>query len=368
MEIRIVDTLADISPDAWDALVGNLPHLSHAFISALHESKCVSESSGWVPLFPTIWREDRMEGAMILYLKTHSWGEYVFDWSWAEAYRRHGIPYYPKLVSCIPFTPISGPRIFAKSREDKHILLRTSMELASRTDSSGLHVLFPEEAEMMDMTGAGMMERTGMQFHWSNGGYEDFDEFLSHLDREKRKKIRQERKKLENMGFEKKLAKDLSEEEWAFFHACYERTYHEHGSSPYLNLDFFLKIGKSLPENLLMVIAKREGKPIASALNIFDGKRLYGRYWGATENHDNLHFETCYYQGIEYCIEKRIDVFEGGAQGLHKVSRGFMPVRTRSSHMLFHEGFSGAISEFLDAERSDVDARMNAIRGPFKRT
>lgn len=367
MEIRIVDTLANIPPDAWDGLVGKLPHLSHAFISALHDSKCVSESRGWAPLFPTIWREGRIAGAMLLYLKTHSWGEYVFDWSWAEAYRRHGIPYYPKLVSCIPFTPISGPRIFAKDREDRKILLRASMELASRTDSSGFHVLFPDEAEVPEMMEAGMMGRTGMQFHWKNDGYGDFEEFLSSLDREKRKKIRQERKKLEGMRFEKKLAKDLSEEEWAFFHSCYERTYHEHASSPYLNLDFFMRIGKSLPESLLMVIAGREGKPVASALNILDGNRLYGRYWGAIENHDNLHFETCYYQGIEYCIEKKIGVFEGGAQGLHKVSRGFMPVRTASSHMLFHEGFSGAISKFIDAERMDVESRMNAIRGPFRR-
>lgn len=367
MEIRIVDTLAGISPQEWDRLAGSLPHLSHAFISALHDSNCVSEKNGWVPLFPTIWREDRLDAAMILYLKTHSWGEYVFDWSWAEAYRRHGIPYYPKLVSCIPFTPVTSPRLLAANRDDRMTLLDAALGLASGTDSSSLHVLFPEASEMPELKEAGMMERCGMQFHWRNEGYEDFDEFLSRLGREKRKKIRQERKKLDEMSFERKHARDLSEAEWAFFHSCYERTYHEHGSSPYLSLEFFLRIGHSMPDNLLMVIAKREGRPIACSLNIVDRKNLYGRYWGALESHDGLHFETCYYQGIEYCIENRIDVFEGGAQGLHKVSRGFMPVKTSSSHMLFHEGFSNAVAQFLDAERGGVEERMNEIRGPFKR-
>ena len=368
--LRILDSLSGVEPEKWDTLSGGQPFLSHAFFTALADSGCASPRTGWIPCFPSLWEGDDLVGAMPLYLKRHSWGEYVFDWAWAEAYHRRGLDYYPKLVSSVPFTPVSGPRLLASKPEDRSRLLIAALDLSAEIGASGLHCLFPGASEAAEMASQGMMLRTGMQFHWQNKGYADFKDYLSTMSHDKRKKIRQERRRIGEAGIslERKTGRDIGESDWVFFDSCYRNTYSEHRSSPYLNLDFFLKMGETLADNLLMVIAYREGRAIASALDLFDGKRLYGRYWGAMERHSGLHFETCYYQGIEFCIERDIAAFEGGAQGAHKLARGFMPVQTWSAHWLAHPDFSRAVGAFLDKESTGMAQHIAELEeaGPFR--
>lgn len=369
--LRIFDSLSGIEPAEWDRLSCGQPFLNHAFLSALEDSGCVSERTGWVPCFPTLWEGDDLVGAMPLYLKKHSMGEYVFDWAWAEAYHRHGLEYYPKLVSAVPFTPVPGPRLLASSPENRARLVAAALDLARDVGASGLHCLFPEEAQATEMASNGMMLRRGIQFHWRNSDYADFEDYLSAMSHDKRKKIRQERRKARDAGitFERKTGSEITEREWHFFESCYRNTYREHLSTPYLNLDFFMRIAEAMPENLLMVVASREGRAIAAALDLFDEKRLYGRYWGAIEQHSGLHFETCYYQGLEFCIERKIEVFEGGAQGAHKLARGFMPVQTWSAHWLAHPEFSRAVDDFLERESQGIAMHMAELEeaAPFRR-
>ncbi len=370
--LRILDNISAIDAAKWDALSGNQPFLRHAFLSSLEAAGCVSEETGWITCFPTLWEEDELVGAMPLYLKRHSWGEYVFDWAWADAYRRHGFEYYPKLVSAIPFTPVPGLRLLAGKPDDRAKLLSAAFSLAEEMGASGLHCLFPDDSQAEEISSYGMTLRSGIQFHWRNEGYADFEDYLAAMNHEKRKKVRQERRKVFDAGisFARKTGEAITEEDWHFFESCYRNTYREHHSSPYLNLEFFLKMGEAMPENLLLVIAYRAGKPIASALDLFDENRLYGRYWGAMEPHSGLHFETCYYQGLEFCIERKIHVFEGGAQGAHKLARGFMPVRTWSAHWLAHPAFSRAVDEFLGEEAKGMAMHMAELEesAPFRRS
>lgn len=372
MEIRILESIGEITSAEWEAIAGGQPPLRHAFLGALEDAGCVSRDTGWIPLFPTLWREEKLVGAMPLYLKQHSWGEYVFDWAWADAYRRHGLAYYPKLACCVPFTPVPGPRLLAANPDDRAMLLGAALELASKVGASSLHCLFPEEPGAAEMAGQGMMIRRGIQFHWENRGYADFEDYLCAMNHDKRKRIRQERRKVRDAGisFERKVGRAITEGDWAFFESCYRNTYRAHHSSPYLNLDFFLRIGTGMPENLLMVLAFREGRAIASALNFFDKDRLYGRYWGALEQFPGLHFETCYYQGLEFCIERKLSVFEGGAQGEHKLARGFLPVKTWSAHWLAHAGFSRAVDEFLALESEGISMHLSELNeaAPFRRS
>jgi len=370
-EIRICESLTDIPAKQWDALAGDNPFLSHCFFLSLQESGCAVENTGWQPRFLTHWQDDCITGAMPMYLKPHSYGEFVFDWAWADAYQRHGLNYYPKLVSAVPFTPVTGPRVLGESAGVRVALLRAALDLAVEAGLSSLHVLFPTLEQAEEMQQMGLMLRQGVQFHWKNPGYTDFADYLSAMSHEKRNKIRQERRRVADAGikYERISGKELSEEQWSFFFRCYEQTHRQYRSPIPLNRDFFRRIGEKMPENILLVVASREGVPIASALNFLNRHTLFGRSWGTLEYHPGLHFETCYYQAIEYCIEQRLAVFEGGAQGEHKLARGFLPTPTWSAHWLPHPEFSRAVEEFLRRESLGVAHYVDELNdhNPFKK-
>jgi predicted N-acyltransferase len=372
---RIISSLAECGQASWDALVlaqpERNPFLSWAFLHALHESGSACKATGWTPQYLTLWDGEQLAAALPLYVKDHSYGEYVFDWAWADAYQRNGLEYYPKLLSAIPFTPVSGSRLLALDAAARAALVQSLCELQQTNALSSTHILYPptEQAEMLEA--AGFLIRRGVQFHWKNEGYEDFEQFLSTLQQKKRKNIRAERRKVAEAGIVMRQVRgvDASEADWIFFKRCYDRTYLEHRSTPYLNLDFFLRIAQSMPANLLLVVAEREGKPIASSLLVHDTEKLYGRYWGALEHHPCLHFETAYYQPLEFCIANRIGYFEGGAQGEHKMARGFLPETTWSAHWLAHPAFADAIERFLARENSGMENYIGELneRNPFAR-
>jgi len=370
MTIEVVESLSGIAASEWNRLAGGNPFLSHEFLSALHETGCASSASGWTPQYLLLKRNGGLAGAMPLYLKAHSYGEYVFDWAWADAYYRHGIAYYPKLVSAVPFTPVTGTRLLATTDEDRDRLIAAALELARKLGVSSLHCLFPVRGEAQRMCAHGMMPRYTVQFHWTNHGYGSFGEFLAGFSHDKRKKVKQERRKVSAAGihFTWLEGDEIRERDWAFFNRCYRQTYREHRSSPYLNLEFFCRIGRTLPRHTVMIVAERGGAPIAASLNIRDANRLCGRYWGAMEHHPVLHFETCYYQGIEYCIARGIATFEGGSRGEHKLARGLLPVETCSAHWLVHPEFASAIEQFLARETRGTADYVDELneRGPFK--
>ncbi|HET9414118.1 MAG TPA: GNAT family N-acetyltransferase [Pseudolabrys sp.] len=371
MTIEVVDTLAGVPAGKWNSLTAGEPFLSHEFLSALHETGCAASASGWTPQFLLLRQDGALTGAMPLYLKSHSYGEYVFDWAWADAYHRHGIAYYPKLLSAIPFTPVTGRRLLAATDADRDILIASALELARDLRVSSLHCLFPTRQEAQRMVAHGMMPRTTVQFHWSNRGYASFAEFLAGFSHDKRKKVRQERRKVSDAGIRFKWLEgdEIQERDWAFFNRCYRQTYREHGSSPYLNLEFFCRIGRALPRNIVLIVAQRNGNPVAASLNIRDRQRLCGRHWGALEQHPALHFETCYYQGIEFCIARGIASFEGGSRGEHKLARGLMPVETCSAHWLAHPEFAAAVGQFLTKETRGMERYVDELseHSPYKR-
>ena len=371
---RILSSLAEVEPSTWNDLVRSQPEanpfLSYAFLHALHESGSASKKSGWQPQYLTIWQGDNLVAALPLYAKFHSYGEYVFDWAWADAYRRNGLEYYPKLLSAIPFTPVTGGRLLAIDAPARAALVTALKEVQEKNDLSSTHILYPPEQEAKQLEDAGFMLRKGVQFHWKNQGFENFEQFLSTLEQKKRKNIRAERRKVHEAGITLRQLHGLqaSEADWRFFKRCYDNTYSAHYSTPYLNLDFFLRISQTMPENILLVIAEREGNPIASSLLIHDQNALYGRYWGALEHHACLHFEAAYYQPLEFCIANKIAAFEGGAQGEHKMARGFLPQQTWSAHWLAHPGFADAVERFLDEEGKGIENYVDELneRNPFK--
>ena len=371
---RIVSSLSEIGASAWDALLAQQkdanPFLSFAFLDALHESGSASLQTGWQPQFITLRDASGLAAALPLYVKNHSYGEYVFDWAWADAYERNGLNYYPKLLSAIPFTPVSGSRLLARDQQARTALLAVLTTLQQQHAFSSTHILYPPEEQARQLETAGFLLRSGVQFHWLNAGYRNFDEFLESLERKKRKNIRAERRKVAEAGitFRHIHGNEATEENWRFFKRCYDHTYAVHHSTPYLNLDFFLRIGAAMPDNLLLIMAERDGKPIASSLVLYDEHTLYGRYWGALEHVDCLHFETAYYQPLEFCIAHNIASFEGGAQGEHKMARGFLPQQTWSAHWLAHPAFADAIEEFLQRERGGIDAYIDELNEhqPFR--
>lgn len=369
--IEVTDSLAGVDSQDWNRLAGDDPFLRHEFLCALHETGCASTETGWTPRYLLLKDRGRLAGAMPLYLKTHSYGEYVFDWAWADAYYRHGLHYYPKLLSAVPFTPVTGQRALARSRQDVLRLVAAALELARQLGVSSFHCLFPTREQAQWMEESGMMLRRAVQFHWFNRGYTDFEQFLAGMTHDKRKKVRQDRRKVREAGIDFRWVEGagIGAEDWAFFFRCYRQTYREHRSTPYLNLEFFQRIGRTMPENLLLVIAQRNGRPIAASLNVHNGQRMYGRYWGALEHHPCLHFETCYYQTIEYCIARGIAAFEGGARGEHKLARGLAPVETLSAHWLAHPQFARAIRDYLARETEDVEHYVDELneRSPFRR-
>ncbi|MGC3964493.1 MAG: GNAT family N-acetyltransferase [Rhodocyclaceae bacterium] len=370
MTLRFYPRISDIPAPQWDALAGNQPCLVHAFLAAMEDTHCVGPGTGWMPRHATLWDGDTLVAAAPLYAKSHSWGEYVFDWAWADAYRQHGLAYYPKWLCALPFTPVPGTRLLARDATAREALLDGLLAHIDTSGASSLHILFADEDEIVAGAARGMLVREGVQFHWHNAGYTDFDGFLAALAHDKRKKIRQERRKVADAGVTLRVLEGSAIEpsDWTFFARCYTTTYALHGATPYLNLAFFRALGERLPQACVMLLAERDGEPVAASLLLRDDTALYGRYWGAIEQIPCLHFEACYYAPIAYAIEQGLSRFEGGAQGEHKLARGLDPVRTRSLHWLRDARFHDAVSHYLQRETGGVELYINELEGrrPFR--
>ncbi len=422
--IRLADTPQAVDAGAWNALLQaqahSSPFMRHEYLSALHDSGSACAATGWAPRFFTLWHGAQLHAACVLYLKSHSYGEYVFDWAWADAYQQHGLDYYPKALLAAPFTPVSGSRLLAVDERARDLLLQALLQWCAAEKLSSLHLLFGTEADLQACAQAGLLLRSTVQFHWQNAApgraavaqeaadgasenaaaqdaspgrdsvqpglpFRDFEDFLASLSREKRKNIRQERRKVAAAGVRFRVCQGraISTADWDFFYLCYERTYLEHGNAPYLTRDFFQRLADTQPEAWLLFVAERAGQAIASSLIAIDvcstsdssqfplknpPQAAYGRYWGAIERVDCLHFEACYYQPIEWCIAHGVQRFEGGAQGEHKMARALLPVTTRSAHWLAHPAFADAVERFLVREGSGVAAYLESLeqRLPFK--
>ncbi|MGJ7534029.1 MULTISPECIES: GNAT family N-acetyltransferase [unclassified Variovorax] len=377
--IRVLSSPADVSPDAWNALLAAeaepSPFMRHEYLAALNDSRSATPESGWMPQFVTLWQGEQLQAACPFYIKDHSYGEYVFDWAWANAYEQHGLAYYPKAVVAVPFTPVPGTRLLARDAQSRTLLVQGLVALCKQEELSSLHLLFGADADIAACTEAGLMLRNTVQFHWTNAQYPDFDAFLASLSHDKRKKIRQERRKVADadVSFRWSRGTDISKADWDFFYRCYERTYREHGNPPYLTRDFFRRMADTMPEAWLLFVAERNGKPMATSLIALSTQPdaplvAYGRYWGALERVDCLHFEACYYQPLAWCIEHGAQRFEGGAQGEHKMARALMPVKTTSAHWLAHPAFADAVERFLEREGAGIENYMDHLgeRSPFK--
>ncbi|MBO1110875.1 GNAT family N-acetyltransferase [Bordetella petrii] len=369
--LAIETSLSRVDACQWNALAGAQPFVRHEFLAALHDTGCAAPDTGWAPYYLVLRRAGRLAGAVPLYLKGHSRGEYVFDYAWADAFERHGLRYYPKLLAAVPFTPVGGPRLLAASHDDRLELARGLIELAQGLKVSSLHILFPGEDDLAALRQAGYLVREGVQFHWRNAGYAGLDAFLAELNHDKRKKIRQDRKKVQAAGVEFRWLSgaQIDAEALAFFYRCYRHTYFAHGNPPYLSADFFQRLHAGQPDALVLIVAVRNGEPIAAALNMRGGDTLYGRYWGALEFVPGLHFETCYLQSIDYCIRRGLACFEGGAQGEHKMARGLLPTPTWSAHWIADQRFAAAIEDFLERETEAVDDYLGELEAhtPFRR-
>ncbi len=375
LSLKIYPGVRAIPAEQWQTLAGDDPFLSHSYLSALEASGSVSAETGWQARFLTLWQKEKLTAAMPLYLKHHSFGEFVFDWAWAEAYQAQGLRYYPKLLCAIPFTPVSGKRILCGNhklaRKVRTILTTAALEIAQQQGLSSLHCLFLQTEEQREMEQQGMIIRTDTQFHWHNAGYLHFDQFLAELKHSKRKRIRQERRQVQRAGitFRHLTGQQASPDDWAFFYRCYTHTRQQYHSPAALNENFFQRLGRTMRQQTLLIIAENGGRPIAAALNFFTASVLYGRSWGALEFHPGLHFETCYYQAIDFCLERGIKTFEGGAQGEHKLARGFLPVTTYSSHWLAQPQFFNAIKDYIAREGELKAKYRNDLRqrSPFRR-
>lgn len=370
VQFEILASLADVSAVEWDALAGPQPFIRHAFLHGLEQTGCVGGATGWTPQHILMKRDSQLVGALPLYLRDDSYGEFVFDFAWADAYARYGGHYYPKLLSAVPFTPVTGRRLLAHNDADRLLLIDAALQVAQQLKVSSWHCLFPTAEEAALLASKGLMQRYAAQFHWQNAGYATFDDFLAAMSHDKRKKIKQERRKVRDAGvsFQHRVGADISAEDWQFFFACYQHTYRMHQSPPYMNLAFFTAMGLDLAQNVMLVMAYRDGERMAVALNFFDEKRLYGRYWGATGFVSGLHFETCYYQSIAFAIEHKLAVFEGGAQGEHKLARGLLPVTTHSVHWIADANFARAVGDFLQREQHGVAQYVNELNesSPFR--
>jgi predicted N-acyltransferase len=381
--IRVLLDPGQISAAQWNALLdlqpSATPFMRHEYLLALHESGSASPETGWTAQFIAIFacegEREVLVAACPLYLKDHSYGEYVFDWAWADAYQRHGLAYYPKLLCAVPFTPVPGPRLLARDDNLRALLLEAMQRLARDAGLSSAHLLFLGDADQHAAQATGWMMRSTLQFHWTNrepAPYADFSDFLASLQREKRKKIGQERRKVLAAGvsFLTRAGPQITREDWEFFYRCYTLTYRAHHSTPYLTRDFFARMAAVMPEHWLLFIAERGGRRIAASLIAIDPSHgnAFGRYWGATEHVDCLHFEACYYQPLAWCITQGYRRFEGGAQGEHKMARGLMPVATASAHWLAHPQFAQAVADFLRREGHAVEGYMDELneRRPFK--
>lgn len=376
---RVIDDPAAMDFAAWDALLdaqpSPTPFMRAHHLASLHGSHSAWPRSGWTPRFVTLWRGGALQAAAPAYLKTHSWGEYVFDWAWADAYQRHGLRYYPKLLVAVPFTPVPGTRLMATDDSARTALVRALHAFTQQHGLSSAHVLFHDDADGQALQGEGWLARHNVQFHWTRaaaGAPDTFDAFLQQLQRDKRKKIQQERRKVTEAGvvFSAYEGAGITSELWDFFHRCYVSTYEAHGSTPYLTRSFFAAMAAHMAQHWLMFVARIGGEPVAVSLIAIDRQRraAFGRYWGATRFIDCLHFDACYYQPLQWCIEHGITRFEGGAQGEHKMARGLLPASTASSHWLAHPAFARAVDDFLHVERDGVRGYVDELneRFPFK--
>lgn len=407
---RVHASVLEVDANAWNALLAQeqhaTPFMRHEYLAALERSGSATPRTGWTARFISLWDGESLIGACPLYLKSHSYGEYVFDWAWASAYEQHGVPYYPKAVIAVPFTPVPGARLLARDATARTLLVEAARQYCLEQDISSLHILFASEQDQKASAQAELMHRHTVQFHWQNrrsamaepeaadlaaSKYVSFDDFLAQLTQEKRKKIRQERRRVTEAGvtFRWSRGRDISTADWDFFYRCYERTYLEHGNPPYLTRAFFTEMEQHLPEAWVLFVAERNGRPIASSLiavsALSTGGRTqkyskdaspsqaedaiaYGRYWGALERVDCLHFEACYYQPIAWCIEHGISRFEGGAQGEHKMARALLPVQASSTHWLAHPAFADAVERFLDREGEGVEQYLQLLqqRSPLR--
>jgi hypothetical protein len=370
--MQVCTDLATIGRAQWDALVAADAEsnvlLRYDFLHALHETGAACSDTGWTPQYLILRHGAALAGAELagavpLYRKTHSYGEYVFDWTWADAYRRYRMAYYPKWLAAVPFSPVSGTRLIARNRAARAALADALMEHARASGLSSLHVLLAPQQQIELLAARGMLARRGVQFHWRNPGYASFDEFLARLTQPKRKKIRAERRHVAQAGVTlvRKTGAETTAADWRFFFRCYCATYAAHGMPPYLSLEFFERIGATLGEHVLLVLALRGRRPVASALGLFDQRGLYGRYWGALEPVHSLHFEACYYQMIEFAIERQLPTFEGGAQGAHKLARGLDPETTWSAHWLAEPAMHEAIANCLAREAAGVEQTIDEL-------
>jgi len=396
---RVLASPQEVDANAWNGLLAlqshPTPFLRHEYLMALHDSGSATPQRGWTPRFMTLWGgEDTLLAACPLYLKSHSYGEYVFDWAWASAYEQHGVPYYPKATIAVPFTPVPGTRLMARDEESRALLVQAVCQWCESQGVSSVHVLFASSDDIKTSADEGLMLRHTVQFHWKNESptataspasldgnnppptrYASFDDFLASLAQDKRKKIRQERRRVAEAGvtFRWSRGADISPADWDFFYRCYERTYLEHGNPPYLTRDFFARMAQTMPEAWLLFIAEKDGHPIASSLIALgdygtEGLVAYGRYWGALERVDCLHFEACYYQPLQWCIEHGAQRFEGGAQGEHKMARALLPVQASSAHWIAHPAFAEAVERFLEREGQGVEGYLEELQGrsPFR--
>ena len=377
MKIEFMDAIERIDKNDWNKLVRKkYPFLNYEFLKALEITKCVSPEEGWTPLHIVVSEKDIVLAIMPLYVKTDSQGEFIFDWSWADAYYRNGLEYYPKLVSSIPFTPASGPRlVIADERRSEEIIKAVSNALKKISEDnnfSSVHILLAEKKEIDLYSNEDFSLRTSYSFHWFNKEYKNFDNFLEDMTSRQRKNIKKERTKISQQGIKMKKISghEITEDMLEIFYKFYQVTYLKRGMRGYLNLEFFKKIVNKMPESILMVLAQNSsGEYVAGALNFYDEEKLYGRYWGCLEEYDSLHFETCYYQGIEFCIKEKLKSFDPGVQGEHKIKRGFCPIETFSAHWIKDVRFKEAIDDFLSRERVHILEynQDRKSRLPFKR-
>ena len=379
MHSTIIGSLNEVSSNEWNALCGTqVPFLRHEFLSALEKYHCVGKATGWIPQHILLYENKTLLGAVPQYLKTNSYGELVFDWAWAEAYQRSGMDYYPKLVVAIPYTPASGPRLLIAPDADRNNisaqLIQCALEHARQCDVSSLHWLFPHQDDCQQLTQQGLLPRLGCQFHWHNlpgtENYRDFDDYLDCFTSSKRKKIRRERRTVAEAGItlQRLYGNELSDEQWQTVHRHYCSTFNRLSGYATLSLDFFREVSFTLPQQLIVILAEHHGNTVASAICFRDDSTLYGRHWGCDAHFQNLHFETCYYQGLEYCIEHRLQCFDPGAQGEHKISRGFLPTATWSSHWIADPRFRAAITDFLQQETQGMQHYIDNLHkhSPFK--
>jgi uncharacterized protein len=375
------DSAASLNAEDWNRLLAQqarpTPFMRHEYLLALETSGSAIEATGWQPQWLAVTEGSRLRAACAVYLKSHSYGEYVFDWSWADAYRRHGLAYYPKALAAVPFTPVPGSRLLADDDVARSLLVQAMEQLARQSGLSSAHVLFIDDVDSAAFERAGWMIRHGVQFHWQqdqSSPMHDFAELLQRMQRDKRKKIQQERRRVADAGvtFTVHRGRDIGLAQWDFFHHCYTQTYEAHHSTPYLTRDFFNGMAEQMPEHWLLFLAHQQGQPIACSLIGIDADRraAWGRYWGAIRHVSCLHFEACYYQPLQWCIDNGFERFEGGAQGEHKMARGLMPVATRSAHWVADSRFAAAIADALAGERQGIGDYVDELRehSPFKNT